>query len=293
MKIKNLIPVILFAILTSCSDNVKNADAYGNFEVTDVLVSSEVTGKILKIDVEEGQQISPGQLVGVIDTIQLVLKKEQLLAQIDAVNTKTGNISSQVDVQNEQKKTLLIEKERLEKLLKDGAATAKQMDDLNGKINVIESQIKSIETQNTSVSGEIKAMRKQLDQIEDMIKRSYIINPISGTVLEKYAELSEITIPGKAMYKIANLDELTLRIYISGEQLSSIKIGQKVKVFVDVKDGKNKEFDGEISWVSQQAEFTPKIIQTKEERVNLVYAVKVKVKNDGSLKIGMPGEVKF
>jgi HlyD family secretion protein len=216
-----------------------------------------------------------------------------LQAQINAVKTKSYNINSQVDVQNEQKNTLLIEKERLEKLLKDGAATQKQMDDINGRIAVIESQIKSIGTQNTSVSGEVVTLEKQIDQVKDQIARSYIKNPVTGTVLEKYAEVSEIAAPGKSLYKIASLDELYLRVYVSGAQLSNLKIGQQVKVKVDDANGGFKDFPGTVTWISAQAEFTPKIIQTREERVNLVYAVKIKVKNDGTIKIGMPGEVDF
>jgi len=293
MNMKKYILLIIVASFAACTNNEKKSDAYGNFEATDVLVSAEASGKILNLDLDEGQVLDANQQVGMIDTIQLSLKVEQLLAQIDAIKTKTTNIFSQVEVQNEQKKTLLVEKERLDKLLKDGAATTKQMDDINGKINVIEKQINSIQTQNASVFSEVKAYEIQIEQIQDQIKKSRIINPINGTVLEKYSEPSEFTIVGKSIYKIADLSTMYLKIFVSGEQLSNVKIGQKVKVIVDDNNGKTKNYDGEISWISEQAEFTPKVIQTKDERVNLVYATKVKVKNDGTLKIGMPGEVMF
>lgn len=291
--LKNLVPVSILLLAVSCSGSGDESDAYGHFEATDVLVSSEVSGKILSLDLEEGQVLEAGKIVGIVDTQQLVLKMDLLQAQIDAVKTKSGNISAQVDVQNETRKTLETEKARLENLLKDGAATQKQMDDINGRIAVINSQIRSIETQNASVSGEVAALEKQKDQVRDQINRSYITNPICGTVLEKYAEVSELAVPGKNLYKIASLDDLYLRVYFSGDQLSSVKIGQQVTVLVDGAGGEMKEYSGVVSWISAQAEFTPKVIQTREERVNLVYAAKIKVKNDGSLKIGMPGEVRL
>jgi HlyD family secretion protein len=187
----------------------------------------------------------------------------------------------------------MVDKDRTEKLLKDNAAPVKQLDDINGKIKVIDSQIASIKTQNAAVLDELTGMDRQIDQTKDQLNRCKIVNPINGAVLEKYIEPSEITTPGRALYKIADMDQMILRVYVSGAQLPSIKIGQKVKVMIDKNEKENQDLQGIITWVSPQAEFTPKIIQTKEDRVNLVYAVKVTVKNDGRLKIGMPGEVKF
>ncbi len=279
--------------LSACSDKNGKADAYGNFETIEVLVSSEIQGKLVKFAIEEGQTYKAGEIAGLIDTIQLALKKDQLIAQRKGSATKIANILSQIDVQEEQKRTLMIDKDRTEKLLKDNAAPVKQLDDINGKIKVIDSQIASIKTQNAAVLDELTAMDKQIDQTKDQLNRCKIINPISGTVLEKYIEPSEITTPGRALYKIADMDQMILRVYVSGAQLPSIKIGQKVKVMIDKNEKENQELEGIITWVSPQAEFTPKIIQTKEDRVNLVYAVKVTLKNDGRLKIGMPGEVKF
>jgi HlyD family secretion protein len=288
-------PIFLFILflIASCSSGNNKPDAYGNFETVEVLVGSEMQGRLVKFTVEEGKVYKAGELVGLIDTVQLSLKRDQLQAQRKASASKISNILSQIEVQEEQKNTILVDKVRAEKLLKDNAAPAKQLDDINGKIKVIDSQIASIKTQNATVISELEAIDKQVMQISDQITRCRVVNPINGTVLEKYVEPTEIAIPGKNLYKIANMDELILRVYVSGAQLSEIKLGQTIHVSIDQSEKENKDLVGIITWISPQAEFTPKIIQTKEERVNLVYAVKVSVKNDGRLKIGMPGEVKF
>ncbi len=284
---------IIVLVMVSCSGNNYKSDAYGNFETVDVLVASEMQGRLVTFNIEEGQQVKAGELVGLIDTVQLSLKRDQLIAQRKMSSTKFQNIQSQIQVQEDQKKTILIEKRRLENLMKDNAAPQKQMDDINGKISVIESQIASIKTQNSTVINEVEMLDKQIAQVNDQINRSKITNPIDGAVLEKYFEAQEIATPGKTLYKVADISKMILRAYVSGAQLSQVKIGTKVKVLIDESNDKMRELTGTITWVSQQAEFTPKIIQTKEERVNLVYAVKIEVSNDGSLKIGMPGEVKF
>lgn len=285
--------ISLAAIAAGCGNGNGKADAYGNFEVDEVLVSVEAQGKLLSFTIEEGKNIAKNNVVGIVDTLPLYLKREQLRAQIEASTARLTQVNAQVDVQEEQKKTIMREKSRIESLLKEKAAPAKQLDDINGQLNVVNSQITSIKTQNQSITGEIKALRFQLAQVQDQINKAIIRNPIDGNVLEKYVEEGEVVSPAKNLYKIANLSVLKLRVYISGDQLSHIKIGQQVKVFIDKSKDEMAELPGTITWVSQQAEFTPKIIQTKEERVNMVYAVKVDVKNDGSLKIGMPGEVKF
>lgn len=279
--------------LAACSGKNKKSDAYGNFEADEVIISSEVSGKLILFNIEEGNEVNAGTLVGLIDTTDLQLKKEQLIAQKNATSTKTGNISSQIEVQQQQKNNLLIDKARIEKLLKDGAATKKQLDDINANINLVDKQILSIQTQNASIPSEIQSLDKQIAQVEQCIKKSHLVNPMKGTVLDKYMMQDELVTPGKSLYKIADLSNITLRAYISETQLSAVKLGQKVEVLID--KGKNDftKYEGIVSWISSTAEFTPKIIQTKEERVNLVYAIKVKVKNDGVLKIGMPGEVNF
>jgi HlyD family secretion protein len=280
-------------LFSACSSNNNKSDAFGNFETVEVLVSSEVQGRLIQFSVEEGKTFKSGEVVGLIDTIQLVLKRDQLIAQRNASATKNANIQSQIEVQEEQKRTLLVDKERIERLLKDNAVPTKQKDDIDGKIKVVDSQIASIKTQFTAVNSEVEAMDKQIAQTKDQLSRCKIVNPINGTVLEKYIEPSEIASPGKTLYKIADMDNMILKVYISGSQLSSVKIGQKVNVRIDENNEENKKLEGTVTWISPQAEFTPKIIQTKEERVNLVYAVKVTVKNDGRLKIGMPGEIKL
>ena len=288
-----IILVATIFVLSACSSKNGKSDAYGNFETVEVLVSSEIQGKLLRFSIEEGKTYKAGDIVGLIDTVQLALKRDQLIAQRNASATKIGNILSQIAVQEEQKGTLLVDKARTEKLMRAKAIPTKQLDDINGKIKVTDSQIESIKTQNAAVVNEVEAYDKQIAQMKDQIDRCKIVNPINGTVLEKYIEPSEIAAPGKTLYKVADMSQMILRVYVSGTQLPSVKIGQKVTVLIDQEKGDNKTFEGTISWVSPEAEFTPKIIQTKEERVNLVYAVKVTVKNDGSLKIGMPGEVRF
>ena len=286
-----LIPIIM--ILASCSEQNSKSDAYGNFEATEIIVSSEVAGKVLNLTLNDGDELIDKQIVGYIDTVQLSLKRDQVNAQKNSVSTKISGILAQIDVLNEQKKNIEVEKERVEKLLKDGAATQKQLDDITGGINVINSQMNSIKTQNSTVLSELEVLNVQIDQINDQIKKSYIKSPINGTVVEKYIEESEVATPGKNLFKIADLSKIELKAYVSGDQIGAIKLGQKVKVIFDKNKDENTETEGIVSWIASQAEFTPKIIQTKEERVNLVYAVKISVMNDGSIKIGMPGEVVF
>lgn len=286
-----LILFIPLLMLVACNGSNDRADAYGNFETVEVLVASEGTGKIMSFLPDEGEVLEKGQAVGYIDTLQLHLKKRQLLASRKGIASKTNNIVAQRDVLQAQLNTLLKEQQRIRGLLQDSAATPKQWDDVTGQINVVRRQIKSIDTQHAPVMSEIQAIDAQIEQIEDQISKNVIINPVSGTVLEKYAEPSEITSFGKPLYKVADLNNMILRVYISGDQLSALKLGEKVTVRTDALDGGTIQTEGLVTWIAPQAEFTPKIIQTKEERVNLVYAVKVTVKNTGQFKIGMPGEV--
>ena len=291
MKKSIFILALLTGILfTSCNGNGEKADGYGNFEATETTISSEANGKLLFFSVEEGQLLKKDDIVGVVDTIQLSLKKAQLLANKKSVFSKSRNVLSQREVIKEQLKVAQNDHKRIENLIKENAATQKQLDDINGQIDILKQQMISVETQNTPIVTEVKSIEVQIQQIEDQIKKSIIQNPIKGTVLTKYAEPHEITAFGKPLYKIANLDIMELRVYLSETQLADIEIGNEVTVKIDANDSM-KSYKGEVSWVSDTAEFTPKIIQTKEERVNLVYAVKVLVKNDGSLKIGMPAEI--
>lgn len=285
------IAILLTAIiLISCNKNSEKADAYGNFEATEITVSSESNGKIEFLNVEEGEQLKKGSLVGLIDTLQLHYNREQLKASIETVQSKSASVLSQINVLNEQLKTAKIEQTRIQNMYAENAATKRQIDEIDGKVKVIEKQISSVQSQNAPILNEIKSIKVQIEKLDDQIKKSKISNPVDGTVLTKYAEPSEITAFGKPLYKIANLNEMELRVYVTETQLAQIKIGQKVTVAIDA-DNDTKKYEGNITWISAQAEFTPKVIQTKEERANLVYAVKVAVKNDGSLKIGMPAEV--
>lgn len=297
------------SLITSCSGSETGAAATGTFEADEVIVSSEVPGKLISFNVEEGAVLVKDSIVGQVDALNISLQKEQIDASIAALNDKTADVKPQVRlleeqiaVQQTQMDNLLHEKNRIAALVKADAATTKQLDDINYQINVLANQIKvtrqqiqvqqnAVATQNRGILSEAKPLSKRAEQLNDQLQRSRIINPINGTVLTKYAQQGEVTAAGKALYKIADLSTINLRAYITAVQLGQIKIGQKLKVRVDDGAKKYKDYEGIISWVSDKAEFTPKTIQTKEERANLVYAIKVKVKNDGFLKIGMYGEV--
>jgi HlyD family secretion protein len=311
---KNLlfgITAITSLLIIGCNRNESEFDASGTFEADETIVSSEMPGKILSFKVEEGMQIPKDSIVGAVDATNIDLQQQQVEASIHALNEKTANANPQIEllqnqlaVQQSQLDNLLHERTRIENLLKSDAATPKQLDDINSQIDVVKKSMavtqqqinvkkNDIATQNRSILSEAEPLRKRVAQLEDQQQRANIINPVSGTVITKYAEAGEITSSGKALYKIADLSELNLRAYITGVQLPTIKLGQQVKVMIDQGKKRYKEYSGTIIWISDKAEFTPKTIQTKEERANLVYAIKVKVKNDGYLKIGMYGEVKL
>jgi HlyD family secretion protein len=277
----------------SCSNDKEKPDAYGSFEATEVTVSSLANGRILLFNVEEGQLLDSNQLVGFVDTTDLHLKKLQIMDQKNATGSRRDDLAAQVAVQEQSRENILIEKNRLIRLLKDGAATQKQLDDINSSLNMIEKQIASIKSQFRGIEDQIGSTEQEVAQVRESIKNARIINPVNGTVLTKFAENNEVTSFGKPLYKLADLREMELRVYVSGAQLPHVKIGDKVEVRIDKDEKSNTKMEGIVSWISQTAEFTPKTIQTKEERVNLVYAVKVRVSNDGSLKIGMPGEIKL
>ena len=299
-----------FFTLMACG-NSKKFDASGTFETDEVVVSSELTGKILALNLEEGDTVSRDKVVGLIDAENINLQREQVQASIEALSQKTADVSPQVklledqiQVQRTRMENMQHEKKRIENLLKQDAATGKQLDDINAQIDILQREMgvtqqqinvqrNNVSTQNRSILSEANPMQKRVDQLSDQIKRANVVNPINGTIISKYANAGEMTSTGKALYKIADLSELNLRAYISGGQLSEVKLGQPVKVLVDDGAKKYKEYTGTITWISDKAEFTPKTIQTKEERANLVYATKIKVKNDGYLKIGMYGEVQF
>ncbi|WP_105474354.1 HlyD family secretion protein [Jejuia pallidilutea] len=291
---KNFTYIVIISImaysLISCGNNGEKANGYGNFEATEITISAENNGKLMQFSLDEGQVLKTNQFIGYIDTIPLFLKREQLKVSKAVISSKSKGVLSQIAVLNSKLKMAKTNKERVVNLIKDNAATQKQLDDITGEIDVIKNQIRSVEIQNAPVVNELKSIDVQLKQIDDQIQKSKIINPENGTVLTKYAEPNEITAFGKPLYKIANLNTMQLRVYISETQLANIKIGQEVTVKIDDAETM-KSYQGTVSWIASEAEFTPKIIQTKEERVALVYAVKIDVKNDGSLKIGMPAEM--
>lgn len=294
MNIKSTLFTLCLAA-ASCNQHADDYDASGNFEADETIISSEATGKILKLDLTEGIELKKGQVVGYVDTIQLSLRKKQLLYSVQATLARRPDAASQLATIQKQIDTNEYEKKRVENLLKDDAATKKQLDDLNAQIEILRRQYNSLQTSlnitTRSLQSETLPLQAQIEQLEDQIKKSVIVNPIDGTVLEKYAEQDEVVTMGKAIYKIADLSHIILRIYISGDQLSSVKLGQKIKVTVDDVNGGSKNYEGTVEWVSDKAEFTPKTIQTKDERANLVYAVKVRVQNDGYLKLGMYADV--
>jgi HlyD family secretion protein len=280
-------------LIASCTGDKDKPDAYGTFEATEVTVSSQSNGRILWLKIEEGQVVDSNVLVGIVDTMDISLRKSQAREQQVATSARRDDLSAQIAVQEQNKANILVDKARMERLFAGGAATRKQMDDITASLSLADKQIASIKSQYASLKAQVVTFDKQVAQLNNSIKDARIINPIKGTILTKYSQPDEITTFGKPVYKIADLSTLELRVYITGAQLPYIKLGQKVEVRYDKDETTNNTLEGTVSWISQTAEFTPKTIQTKEERVNLVYAVKVRVHNDGTLKIGMPGEIKF
>lgn len=291
--------LLLFGLffLTACSKKNSSSDASGAFEAVEILVSSEAAGILRRFTVEEGQVLKAGEKVGYVDSTQLYLKKKQMASQIKALLSGKPQIGIQLEALQIQWRAAQYELQRVSNLVKAGAATPKQLDEATALVNQLAAQVEaqksSLAIAATGINEEVVPLQIQMEQIQDQIDKCSIINPIKGTVLMKYTEPYELTLPGKALYKIADLSEIILRVYISGNQLPDIKLNQMVQVMTDDGQGGYKVTKGVISWINDKAEFTPKTIQTKDERANLVYAVKVKVRNDGSYKIGMYGEVKF
>ncbi|CAN5544410.1 HlyD family efflux transporter periplasmic adaptor subunit [soil metagenome] len=283
--------------LVSCGNGKVTYDASGTFEATETIVSAEASGRLEEFSVTEGQTLAAGAIVGSIDSVQLALKKKQLEAQIAAVLSRRPQIAAQVAALQEQLAGAQREQARLAKLVQADAATPKQYDDATTLVMVFKKQIDALyatlNTSTQSISEESMPLRVQIEQLNDQLARCKLVNPVDGTVLTTYAEQYELTTVGKALYKIADLSTIYLRAYVSGGQFSQIALGQRVNVIVDNGADATRTLQGTIAWISDKAEFTPKTIQTKDERANLVYAIKIKVKNDGKLKIGMYGEVKF
>lgn len=290
--------IFMLAIsMIACKRNNIEFDASGTFEAEETIISAEVGGIITALNLEEGTTLKAGDIVGYIDSTQLVLKKKQLQSQIKAVLSKSPDSKAQLAAVQQQLKQARHEQSRVESLLKAGAATQKQMDDINAQVLILNSQLEALHSSLRITAGSIgeetNPLRIQIEQIEDQIANCTLVNPLSGTVLTQYSRVNEMAAVGKPLYKIADITYLTLKAYITGDQLPSIKLNQSVRVMVDDAAKGYKEYAGTIDWISEKSEFTPKTIQTKDERANLVYAVKIRVPNDGYLKIGMYGEVKF
>jgi HlyD family secretion protein len=300
------------ALLMICSCNKPNSfDASGNFESDEVIVSAQQNGQLLSFNLNEGDTIPMGAMVGQIDTTILKLQMQQAVASIQSLKSKTSSVNEtndlvekQLAVQEVELDHQLKERERTFKLVKADAATQKQLDDIDAlvlqlqkQLNVTKQQLivneTNVKTANSGVMSEKAPLEKTVAQWQEQIKKGQVINPVSGVVLSKYAMAGEMAMIGKPLYKISNTDTLTLKAYVTGDQLPQIKIGQHVDVRIDSAKGGFKNYSGFISMISSKSEFTPKTIQTKDERANLVYAIKVRVKNDGYLKIGMYGEVNF
>ena len=280
-------------MLAGCNKKDNQADAYGNFEATEVVVSSETSGRILQLNVSEGVEIDEGNIIALIDTTLFHLQKAEIDAGMRSIRTRINSINAQNDILDQQIANLNVNIARVGNMLKDEAATQKQYDDLAGQLAVLQKQISANNTQKASIAAELSVYESKKAMVNEQLVRSTVRSPLKGTVIEKYSEAGEITAAGKPIVKVADLTVIRLKAYVSGAQLGSIKIGQECSVRID--DGRKgyKTFTGKISYIADKAEFTPKIIQTKEERVTLVYAVMIDVMNDGSIKSGMPGEAIF
>lgn len=299
MKRLNSYTLIATALLSlaACNRGDGDFDATGTFEATEILVSSEANGKIMELNIEEGDRLDAGALVGYVDSTQLYLKKMQLSAGLRSVDIRKPDIRKQIAALEQQIATARTEQQRMENLVKAKAGNQKQVDDIVNNIKYLQKQLDAqYSTLNKTTGGadaEAEGILYQIMQLDDQLQKSRIVNPQTGTVLVKYAEPGEVTAAGKPLYKIADTDLLYLRAYITSDQLSTLKQGQTVRVFADYGENDRREYPGTITWISDKSEFTPKGIQTKDERANLVYAIKIAVKNDGYLKIGQYGETVF
>jgi len=292
-----LLVLLVLPGLTSCRPSGLQHDASGSFEAVETTISAEVTGKILKLGIEEGEELAVGQVVGQIDCTQLEAQKLELMQSRTAILSARPQSAVQTEALKKELASVTLERDRTAKLVKGGVASQKQLDDVNAKLGTLQAQINaqqsSLQTTTSSLNEQGRTVDAQLALLDTQLAKCVLTNPLEGTVLSKYAEQHEMATAGRPLYKIADLSQIILRAYITGAQLSQVKLEQKVKVFTDDGKGGFKEGAGVVTWVSDKAEFTPKAIQTKTERANLVYAIKVRVKNDGTYKIGMYGEIGF
>lgn len=293
---KRILYIAALLLAAACSED-SDFDAQGTFEATEVIVSSEATGQILHFDIEEGTSVKKGERIGAVDSTQLHLQRKQLEAQLEALLSSRPDIKKQAAATKEQITKQKSELQRVGNMLRDGAATQKQYDDIEAQLRILEKQLSatlsSLDKNTATINSNAVALEAQIAALDDRIAKCSLSAPVDGTVLVKYAEAGELATAGKPLMKVANLDRMYLRAYFTSEQLADIKVGDKVTVTADFGGDKRYDYEGEIAWISPESEFTPKSIQTRDTRANLVYAVKVAVKNDGRLKIGLAGEVKF
>lgn len=291
----NYIMIVLSAVLmlTACYNNESQSDAFGNFEADEIIISAQVGGPLMNYHLEKGQPVEAGVSYALVDTLELALQKRQVAVKKSAGEAQLVGFETQKNIYKERKANLKRDQLRIARMLKEGAATQKQLDDVEGAMAVIDRQVEHVQSQVYALKKELEVLDAQMDVLTDKISRCLIKAPTAGIVLETYKEAAELVVPGQAIFKMANMDALDLRVFLSGTQLSHVKVGQKVSVIIDESETENRRLEGTITWIASDAEFTPKIIQTKEERVKLVYAATIKVQNDGALKIGMPGEIQF
>lgn len=288
---------ITLMMLSACGNGTSDYDATGTFEATEVIVSAEAAGKLLRLEVEEGTKLEAGEEIGLVDTVQLYLKKLQLEASMKSVENQRPDLAKQIAATKQQIATAERERKRVENLLAAGAANQKQLDDWDAQVKLLERQLvaqeSSLRNSTNSLTEQGNSVAIQVAQVEDQLAKCHVQSPIAGTVLAKYAETGELAAIGKPLFKVGEVERMYLRAYITSEQLSQVKLGDQVTVYADYGNSEQKAYPGEVTWISDRSEFTPKTILTKNERANLVYAVKIAVKNDGALKIGMYGGVKL
>lgn len=289
--------ILPIAILTACSSDTTQYDASGVFEATEVVVSAQTAGELCQMNFSEGDTVEVGQQLALVDTIQLSLQRRRLIANLTAVGARRYDVSKQVAALRQQIATQQKERRRFAQLVSENAANQKTVDDIDAQILLLERQLaaqtETLENTNTGVGGETDALVAQIAQLDDQLRRAHVLAPIGGTVLAKYAEQGELAASGRQLYKLADMRHVYLRAYVTAPQLTQLRLGQHVKVFADDGEKGRRAYDGRITWIADEAEFTPKTIQTRDERANLVYAVKVAVENDGLIKLGMYGECQF
>lgn len=294
---KKLMIASVLALLASCGKSEKDYDATGTFEATEVVVSAEQIGLLMWFEMEEGDEIQMGQEAGLIDTTQILLKIKEARTAKNVYQSQKPDMEKQIAATRQQLAKAQTEQQRYKELVSDGAAPSKMLDDANNQVKVLQrqldAQISSLNTQVSTLNSQLSTVDAQINSLDDQLRKCHIKAPITGTVLEKYVERGEYVAPGKPLFKMGDVGRMYLRAYVTSAQLQQVRVGQQVKVYADYGDGQRKEYQGTVNWISSRSEFTPKTILTDDERADLVYAVKVAVKNDGNIKIGMYGEVKF